>query len=294
MNTRLFRFIYDNWLSKMLMLLAALTVVLLFVCCALSPEDGVAHAQYQQTPDSIAEQLYNEGNAYFKAGRYQDAMQSYKMALEYSKDSYRLYFNLAMTHIKLGHKVEAEKSLERCLQLRPNDSDAANELKMLRSSPGQPQVTTSPEEKKTFLESAAKIAENCGPYDTGRFVVYLRQAVPTGMTTTATVDIVNPTSETLFIAINSAASPPVVNDDRGDSLSVGNPHGITKVDARRNSTNENDYTRIAPRQKLTIALSGNYHPRGFGSKVTLNVEFICLVNGRAMTIPASPCLIRGN
>jgi len=110
MNTRLFRFIYDNWLSKMLMLLAALTVVLLFVCCALSPEDGVAHAQYQQTPDSIAEQLYNEGNAYFKAGRYQDAMQSYKMALEYSKDSYRLYFNLAMTHIKLGIRLRPKKA----------------------------------------------------------------------------------------------------------------------------------------------------------------------------------------
>jgi len=77
--------------------------------------------------DNEAAKLYNEGNKQKKSGNYDGALDSYKKALEISKD-YRIYYQLSAVYKKKRQYDFAEQALQECLKLNPDFSTAYNSL----------------------------------------------------------------------------------------------------------------------------------------------------------------------
>jgi len=79
----------------------------------------------EMNPD--AAKLYNEGNALFKAGNYNAAIQKYDEALKISRD-YRILYQKGLALRKSDKLNEAKTVLEESLQLSPNNEATLNAL----------------------------------------------------------------------------------------------------------------------------------------------------------------------
>jgi tetratricopeptide (TPR) repeat protein len=78
-------------------------------------------------PDS--EWMYNNlGNAYYAAGRRQDAVAVYKRAIELKPDFDYAYYNLANAHSGLGRKEDAVLLFQKAIDINPNYAHAYNNL----------------------------------------------------------------------------------------------------------------------------------------------------------------------
>ncbi len=92
--------------------------VLTFVSC-------LSFAQSEM--DNEAAKLYNAGNSQKKSGNYEGALNSYKKALEISKD-YRIYYQLSSVYKKQRQFAFAEEALLEALKLNADFSTAYNSL----------------------------------------------------------------------------------------------------------------------------------------------------------------------
>ena len=79
------------------------------------------------------EALFEEANADYNEGNYQEALGSYQQILSNGETSAALYFNLANTHYKLNNIAPSVYYYEKALQLKPNDSDIENNLEFARN-----------------------------------------------------------------------------------------------------------------------------------------------------------------
>jgi len=76
--------------------------------------------------------LFYEGNAAYKAGRYDDAVAAYQRAVDAGFASGALYFNLGNAWFKSGKPGEAVLNYERALRLLPRDPDIKTNLAYAR------------------------------------------------------------------------------------------------------------------------------------------------------------------
>src|SRR5690554_2797315 len=70
--------------------------------------------------------LFDQGNALYNDGEYEQAILKYETILENGEHSAALYFNLANAHYKLNHIAPSIYYYEKALQLAPNDKEIKN------------------------------------------------------------------------------------------------------------------------------------------------------------------------
>jgi tetratricopeptide (TPR) repeat protein len=63
---------------------------------------------------------YNEGNKALKDGKFQEAIDNYKMALHHDKNSQETYVNLSTTYMRSGQFGEALESLKKLEAINPS------------------------------------------------------------------------------------------------------------------------------------------------------------------------------
>lgn len=69
-----------------------------------------------------------DGEAHLSAGRLEDAMRSFELALEQAPDSHRAIYFSALTHLKLGQEATALVQFNRALELDPNNPNYLSDL----------------------------------------------------------------------------------------------------------------------------------------------------------------------
>lgn len=77
----------------------------------------------------FAQDGFEEGNDYYKNGKYKQAINAYNSVLSAKKQSAELYFNLGNCYYKLNKVAPAIYNYEKALVLNPNDADILNNLK---------------------------------------------------------------------------------------------------------------------------------------------------------------------
>ena len=77
-----------------------------------------------------AQNSFEAGNALYKKGQYEQAIQAYESVVQTEKkESADLYFNLGNCYYKLNQVAPAIYNYEKALVLRPNDAEILNNLK---------------------------------------------------------------------------------------------------------------------------------------------------------------------
>jgi tetratricopeptide (TPR) repeat protein len=80
-----------------------------------------------QTP----EEVFNNGNAFYRAGKYQDAIREYERIIDQGYVSDELYFNLGNSYYRSEQLGKAILAYERAAYLNPNDPDIEHNLKLV-------------------------------------------------------------------------------------------------------------------------------------------------------------------
>lgn len=88
--------------------------------------------------------LWNEGNAAYTDGRWEDAVSSYEMIVSLGLESPQLYFNLGNAYFKADNLGKAIVNYERALKIDPSYSDARYNLEFA-SSRTQDRIDAVPE-----------------------------------------------------------------------------------------------------------------------------------------------------
>lgn len=87
-----------------------------------------------------AASLYNRGNAAYRDGLYEQAVEYYQSALQQDAEDARLEYNLACAWAKLDQIGKARLHFERARLLAPADEDVRRNLEILRARiPGEPE-----------------------------------------------------------------------------------------------------------------------------------------------------------
>lgn len=79
------------------------------------------------------ERLFEQGNALYNDGNYEQAIEKYETILDNGKHSAELYFNLGNAHYKLNHIAPSIYYYEKSLQLKPNDKEIKNNIAFARN-----------------------------------------------------------------------------------------------------------------------------------------------------------------
>lgn len=77
--------------------------------------------------------LFEQGNALYNDGKYQEAISKYQAILDTEVHSAELYFNLGNAHYKLNNIAPSIYYYEKALQLKPNDSEIKNNLNFAKN-----------------------------------------------------------------------------------------------------------------------------------------------------------------
>ncbi len=72
--------------------------------------------------------LFEEGNAFYNEGKYQEAIKKYETILKNGQHSAALYFNLANANYKLNKVAPSIYYYEKALLLNPNDKDIKSNI----------------------------------------------------------------------------------------------------------------------------------------------------------------------
>jgi tetratricopeptide (TPR) repeat protein len=77
--------------------------------------------------------LFEEGNALYNQGKYEEAIEKYDAVLEGKHYSAALYFNLGNAHYKLNNVAPSIYYYEKALQITPNDKDLQSNIGFARN-----------------------------------------------------------------------------------------------------------------------------------------------------------------
>jgi tetratricopeptide (TPR) repeat protein len=77
----------------------------------------------------FAQNGFEKGNALYKTGKYEQAIDAYSSVLQTNQHSSELYFNLGNCYYQLNKVAPAIYSYEKALVLSPNDKEILNNLK---------------------------------------------------------------------------------------------------------------------------------------------------------------------
>lgn len=80
-----------------------------------------------------AQDVFNEGNEYYRKNNFEEAAKSYEAVLKSGNHSVELYYNLGNTYYKLNKIAPAIYNYEKALLLDPNDKDVQNNLKFAQN-----------------------------------------------------------------------------------------------------------------------------------------------------------------
>jgi len=89
-----------------------------------SPPSARQSASDAESPQA----LFQEGNDYYKEGRYEDAIAAYKRAIELKPDYDAAYANLGAVYYTQQKLDLAEKAYLKAIELSPNDADVIYNL----------------------------------------------------------------------------------------------------------------------------------------------------------------------
>ncbi len=78
-----------------------------------------AKEEVRKNPDD-ADAHFNLGNAYYKSGRYKEAIESYKQAIKIKPDDARAHYNLGLVYGKLGKYKEAIEPFKQAIRIDPD------------------------------------------------------------------------------------------------------------------------------------------------------------------------------
>ena len=77
----------------------------------------------------FAQNGFENGNALYQKGKYQEAITAYESVFRTKKQSAELYFNIGNCYYKLNKVAPAIYNYEKALLLNPNDVEIQNNLK---------------------------------------------------------------------------------------------------------------------------------------------------------------------
>lgn len=77
--------------------------------------------------------LFEEGNALYNQGKYEEAVEKYEAVLESKQYSAALYFNLGNAHYKLNSIAPSIYYYEKALQVSPNDKEIQRNIGFARN-----------------------------------------------------------------------------------------------------------------------------------------------------------------
>jgi len=103
---------------------------------------------------SNAQTAFDEANAAYADGRYEEAATLYQAMLDEQPDA-TIYYNLGNARFKQGELAQAILNYERALRLRPNDKDAKYNLEFAQSK-----ITDNIVEHDFFLSTWARSVRN--------------------------------------------------------------------------------------------------------------------------------------
>ena len=103
---------------------------------------------------TFAQSAFDEANAAYADGRYDEAAAGYEALLTENPDA-QLYYNLGNTRFKQGELAQAILNYERALRLQPNHKDAKYNLKFAQS-----QITDNIVEQDFFLSTWVRAVRN--------------------------------------------------------------------------------------------------------------------------------------
>lgn len=110
----------------------ALALSTLAVCAAAWFGSG-ARAEGSALPPAVVSKAFAQGNSLYEAGDYSGAVETYARLVEAGVAHEDLYYNLANAYYKLDDFGRAVLNYERALRLAPRDSDARENLELVRS-----------------------------------------------------------------------------------------------------------------------------------------------------------------
>jgi tetratricopeptide (TPR) repeat protein len=104
--------------------------------------------------NAFAQTTFEQANAAYADGRYEDAAAGYEALLAEAPDA-TLYYNLGNARYKQGELAQAILNYERALRLRPSYRDAQYNLKFAQSK-----ITDNIVEQDFFLSAWARAVRN--------------------------------------------------------------------------------------------------------------------------------------
>lgn len=105
------------------------------------------------TEGATAEELFDQGNAYFQAGQLEQAVAAYQKAIELKPDYQAVYANLGVAYYQLEQLDLAAAQYEKALELDPADGEVAYNLGALKLQ----QALASGQDPKLIDEAIAQL-----------------------------------------------------------------------------------------------------------------------------------------
>jgi tetratricopeptide (TPR) repeat protein len=103
---------------------------------------------------SAADKLFLKGNNLYVEQKYEEAVQAYEGALEFSQAHWGYYFNLGLAYKKSEKKEEAIASFKKALELNPESYSINKELGQILAKEGNF------EEAKNYFQKATEISDD--------------------------------------------------------------------------------------------------------------------------------------
>lgn len=79
------------------------------------------------------EEIFKQGNEFYRQGNYQEAINSYKLILDNGKHSFELYFNLGNSYYKINDITSAKLYYEKAKKISPYDEELLKNLNITNS-----------------------------------------------------------------------------------------------------------------------------------------------------------------
>ncbi len=117
-------------------------------------------AENGSQPQTMAQEYLWRGYQAVAAGKYEQAVEAYKQAIELNPDSARAYNNLGNLHYRLGEYSQAIETYQAAVEINPGYAEAYNNLGVVYSKTGKNGPAFNAYEKAIELNPAYAVAYN--------------------------------------------------------------------------------------------------------------------------------------